>query len=244
MSILKYKDFLLESNKEYLEDYCSNSIYEIPLTPVPFNTIFDHLEKLNDKIGYKKTIESIKKGDAAIVAIRSSLDLRAKFPEQYLDKIFFIPKEAIKKNPSLTPYQATTVPSVGFYKTEVAILDDGEYKFGLGKHTFSKSNKTIDSLVPIGIGNKKIEVKRYSEKDNSIKTFDPPKKDIGTGTNFHYGLAPKGLTTKGGLIPCVGGYSAGCQVIPTLEKWNKFWSEVKSSNQKEFMYSIIEEDKL
>ena len=244
MGILKYHDFILESREEYNKKYCNNPIYNTPLTPVPFNTLFEHLKNLNDKVGYKKTIESINKGEAVIIAIRSKIDLRSKYPEQYVDKIFFVPKGAVDKNPSITPYQATTVPSVAYYDTNVAILDDGEYKFGLGKHTFTKSKKTIDALVPIDMSDKKIEVKRYSEKDNAVQTFDPPKEDIGSGTNFHYGLVPQGATSKGGLIPCVGGYSAGCQVIPTQEQWNKFWGEVKSANQKEFMYSIIEEDKI
>ena len=115
------------------------------------------------------------------------------------------------------------------------------------KHDTAKllSNRPVSSWdIKIKGVNKKIDVKRYSEKDNAVQTFDPPKEDIGSGTNFHYGLVPQGATSKGGLIPCVGGYSAGCQVIPTQEQWNKFWGEVKSANQKEFMYSIIEEDKI
>ena len=94
-----------------------------------------------------------------------------------------------------------------------------------------------------GLSTKEIPVNRFSKKDNDVKTYDPPVKDTGTGTNFHYGLPFKGADLSSG-VPCIGAYSAGCQVIPTEEKWNEFWALVKKSGQQIFWYSIIEEDKI
>jgi len=67
---------------------------------------------------------------------------------------------------------------------------------------------------------------------------------MGTGTNFHYGLPFKELKDLSAGVPCVGAFSAGCQVIPTEKKWNEFWALVKKSEQQIFWYSIIEEDKI
>lgn len=242
MGILKYYQFINESNREkYIKKYCE----ETPLVPpisMNFKDLYGYLRSLGK---YEETIKSIDKGEAVIIGIRRKLEIRKKNPEKYVDIIYFIPKNAKKNNPNITPFQATTVPSVAWYDHDVAILDDGEYKFKIGTHTFSSINKTIPALVPNipGLSTKQINVKRFAKSDDDVTTYDPPKKDIGTGTNFHYGLPPKGV--KGSKdIPCVGGYSAGCQVIPTEEKWNEFWSMVKSSGQNNFWYSIIEEDKI
>jgi hypothetical protein len=242
MMILKYSEFINESNREeYIKNYCKESPV-IPQVPVSFKKIHGDLIKVGK---YKETLKSIDNGDAVIVGIRRKLEARKNGQEKYIDSIYFIPKNAKKENPNITPFQATTVPSVAWFDTDVAILDDSEYKFKIGTHTFGSSNKTIPALVPSidGLSPKEIPVNRFSAKDNVVKTYDPPKKDIGTGTNFHYGLPPKGVDGSSG-IPCVGGYSAGCQVIPTEKKWNEFWNLVKNSKQQIFWYSIIEEDKL
>jgi hypothetical protein len=248
MNILDFNTFVLENRETYIKKFCY-SPKVIPQVAVNFTDLLSYLEDINaasgsNKVDYQKTLQSLKKGEAVIIGIRSSLNARKNSPEQYIDRIFFIPKNAIKNNPDILPFQATTVPSVAWFDTPVAILDDGEYKFTIGTHSF-KSGKTIPALVPNtdGLGPKEIPVKRYSKNDDEVKTFDPPVKDIGTGTNFHYGLTPKGVN-PGSIIPCVGGYSAGCQVIPTEEKWEQFWTQVKNSGQKDFWYAIIEEDKM
>lgn len=234
-TILKYKGFIAESKKEeYIERYCKTGD-EIPTENRTITSLVDDLKKLNSSIGYKNTLASIEKGEAAIISVRNKLEIRKKHPEQYVDHLYFIPKNAVKDNITIDSFPVTTVPSVAWFDSDVAILNDGEYKYKIGTHTFNSLNKTIPALVPDSeLGPKKINVLRFSEKDDDIETFDPPKKDIGTGTNFHYGLEPR----------CVGGYSAGCQVIPTVEKWNQFWDLVKKSGQKSFWYSIIEKDKI
>lgn len=246
-NLKNFKDFIFEAKTEYIKKFCV-SPKVVPQVAISFKDLISYLEELNgkggNKVNYSKTLESIKKGQAAILGIRSSLSVRKNSPEQYIDRIFFIPKDAVKNNPEILPYQATTVPSVAWFDTAVAILDDGEYKFKIGTHSF-KSGQTIPALVPSidGLAPKEIPVKRYSETDDEITTFDPPTKDTGKGTNFHYGLTPKGVN-PGSIIPCVGGYSAGCQVIPTKEKWEEFWTEIKNSGQQDFWYAIIEEDKM
>ena len=242
MTLLKYSEFLNESKKDYIEKYCKETT-EVPQTPMKFKDIYSILKKLGGK--YKQTIESIKKGEAVIVGIRKKIQTRKNNPEKYIDSIYFIPKNSIKQNPTITPFQATTVPSVAWYDTEVAILDDAEYRFKIGTHTFASIKKTIPALVPDtqGLGPKQIKVNRFSKTDNTVNTFDPPKKDIGVGTNFHYGETPKGLKV-GNTIPCVGGFSAGCQVIASEKRWNDFWNLVKTSSQEKFWYSIVEEDKI
>lgn len=243
MKIFKYSEFINESNKKdsYIEKYCKKST-PIPQVAILFEKLRGYLSKLGK---YGETLKSINKGDAVVIAIRRNLEVRKNNPEKYIDSIYFIPKNAKKANPNITPFQATTVPSVAWYDTNVAILDDAEYKFKVGTHTFGSLNKTIPSLVPSinGLSPKQIQVNRFLAKDNTIKTYDPPKKDMGTGTNFHYGLPFKGADLSAG-IPCVGAFSAGCQVIPTEEKWNEFWALVKKSGQEFFWYSIIEEDKI
>ena len=242
MGILKYSEFINESNREeYIKKYCKEST-PIPQVAMPFKKLYDYLIK-GEK--YKETLKSIDKGDAAIIGIRRKLETRKNNKEKYIDSIYFIPKNSKKENPNITPFQATTVPSVAWFDEDVAILDDSEYRFKIGTHTFNSSNKTIPALVPYtsGLSNKQIKVNRFSKNDNEVNTYDPPKKDIGTGVNFHYGLGIKGVKV-GKEIPCVGGYSAGCQVIPTEGKWNEFWSMIKKSGQDIFWYSIIEEDKI
>lgn len=242
MKILKYSEFINESNRdEYIKKYCKE-FPAIPQVAIQFEKLRGYLSKLGK---YKETLKSIDKGDAVIVGIRRKLEARKNGQEKYIDSIYFVPKNAKKENPNITPFQATTVPSVAWYDTNVAILDDAEYKFKVGTHTFGSLNKTIPSLVPSidGLSAKEIPVNRFSAKDKVVKTYDPPKKDIGTGTNFHYGLTPKGVDVSDN-IPCVGGYSAGCQVIPTEKKWNEFWALVKKTGQQIFWYSIIEEDKI
>lgn len=245
MTLLKYSEFLNESKKDYIEKYCKETS-EVPQTPMKFQDIYSLLKKFGNK--YKQTIESIKKGEAAIVGIRKKIQTRKSNPEKYIDSIYFIPKNSINSlvlKTTITPFQATTVPSVAWYDTEVAILDDAEYRFKIGTHTFKSLKKTIPALVPDteGLGPKEINVNRFSKKDDTVNTFDPPKKDIGTSTNFHYGERPKALKV-GNTIPCVGPYSAGCQVIASEKKWNDFWGMVKTSAQEKFWYSIIEEDKI
>ena len=244
MEILKYYEFINESEQKrqaYIEKYCKE-ITPLPQETKTFKEIYNELAKIGK---YKETIKSINAGNAAIVGIRRKLQERKNTPEKYIDSIYFIPKNANKDNPKITSFQATTVPSVAWFDHEVAILDDGEYRFKIGTHTFGSLNKTIPALVPDipGLSPKEIKVNRFSKKDDEVNTYDPPKKDMGTSTNFHYGLMPKGLKQSKN-IPCVGGYSAGCQVIPTEEKWNEFWELVKNSGQKVFWYSIIEEDKI
>jgi len=233
--ILEYKSYIEESKKqEYIDKYCKTGD-EITSESKSFSSLVDALNKLKSSVGYKNTLNSIKKGEAVIISLRNKLEVRKNHPEQYVDHLYFVPKNAIKDNPSLESFPITTVPSVAWYDSDVAILNDGEYKYKIGTHSFSSLNKTIPALVPdTGLGPKEINVLRYSKKDNDVETFDPPKKDIGKGINFHYGLEPR----------CVGGYSAGCQVIPTVEKWNKFWDLIKKSGQKNFWYSIIERDKI
>ena len=242
MGILKYSEFINESNREeYIKKYCKESP-AIPQVSMSFKNIHEYLVKIGK---YKETLKSIDKGESVIVGIRRKLETRKKNPEKYIDSIYFIPKNAKKDNPNITPFQSTTVPSVAWYDKDVAILDDGEYRFKIGTHSFSSLNKTIPALVPYtsGLPPKAIKVNRFSKDDDEVNTYDPPKNDVGSATNFHYGLSPKGVkSTKD--IPCVGGYSAGCQVIPTEEKWNEFWNMVKKSCQNIFWYSIIEEDKI
>lgn len=247
MTLLNYSEFLNESRKEYVEKYCKET-KEVPQVPMSFNSLYAIIKKLagaESKNKYANTIKSIDKGEAVIIGIRKKLATRKNNPEKYIDSIYFVPKNAKKQNPTITPFQATTVPSVAWFDTELAILDDTEYRFKIGTHTFKKLNKTIPALVPDieGLGPKEINVNRFSKSDDTVNTFDPPKKDIGVATNFHYGLTPKGVKA-GNTIPCVGGYSAGCQVIPSEEKWNEFWGLVKNSGQPKFWYSIIEEDKI
>ncbi len=243
IKIINYSEFINERNKRdsYIEKYCKKST-PIPQVAIRFEKLRDYLSKLGK---YKETLKSIDKGDAVVIAIRRNLETRKNNPEKYIDSIYFIPKNAKNKNPNITPFQATTVPSVGWYDTNVAILDDAEYKFKVGTHTFRSLDKTIPSLVPSidGLSAKEIPVNRFSKKDNDVKTYDPPIKNTGTGTNFHYGLPFKGADLSAG-IPCVGAFSAGCQVIPTEEKWNEFWALVIKSGQQIFWYSIIEEDKI
>jgi hypothetical protein len=241
-NILNFNNFIFESNRnDYIKKYCKPA-KPVEQIPMYFKDIYKYLLELKK---YPETLKCIDKGEAVIVSIRRKLETRKDNPEKYIDSIYFIPKNAKKQNSKIVPFQATTVPSVAWYNTEVAILDDIEYRFKIGTHKFDGLGKTIPALVPDtkGLGPKEINVKRFSDKDEEVKTFDPPKKDLGKGTNFHYGLVPKGVkSTK--EIPCVGGWSAGCQVIPTEEKWNEFWELVKSSGQQIFWYSIIEEDKI
>ena len=243
IKIISYSEFINEGKKRdsYIEKYCKKST-PIPQVAIRFEKLRGYLIKLGK---YKETLKSIDEGDAVVIAIRRSLATRKNNPEKYIDSIYFIPKNAKNKNPTITPFQATTVPSVAWYDTNVAILDDAEYKFKVGTHTFRSLKKTIASLVPSidGLSTKEIPVNRFSKKDNDVKTYDPPVKDTGTGTNFHYGLPFKGADLSSG-VPCIGAYSAGCQVIPTEEKWNEFWALVKKSGQQIFWYSIIEEDKI
>lgn len=243
IKIISYYEFINEGKKRdsYIEKYCKKST-PIPQVAIRFEKLRGYLSKLGK---YKETLKSIYEGNAVVIAIRRNLKTRKNNPEKYIDSIYFIPKNAKNKNPNITPFQATTVPSVGWYDTNVAILDDAEYKFKVGTHTFGSLNKTIPSLVPSidGLSAKEIPVNRFSKKDNDVKTYDPPIKNTGTGTNFHYGLPFKGADLSAG-IPCVGAFSAGCQVIPTEEKWNEFWALVKKSGQQIFWYSIIEEDKI
>ena len=242
MRILKYRQFINESKREeYIKKYCKETP-QLPQITISFKNLYDYLIKIGK---YKETVKSIDEGDAAIIGIRRKLETRKNNQEKYIDSIYFIPKNAKKENPDITPFQATTVPSVALFDNDVAILDDSEYRFKIGTHTFNSLNKTIPALVPYttGLSTKQINVNRFSKDDNEVNTYDPPKKDIGTGVNFHYGLPPKGVK-KDKEIPCVGGYSAGCQVIPTEDKWNQFWDMVKKSKQEVFWYSIIEEDKI
>lgn len=244
MELLKYQEFINENEekrKSYIKKYCEE-IAPVPQESKTFKEIYDELDKIGK---YKNTIKSINAGDAAIVGIRRKLQERKKNPEKYIDTIYFIPKNSNQNNPTITSFQATTVPSVAWFDHDVAILDDGEYRFKIGTHTFSSLNKTIPALVPDipGLPPKSINVNRFSKEDDEVNTYDPPKKDIGKSTNFHYGLTPKNVKQSKN-IPCVGGYSAGCQVIPTEEKWKEFWDLIKNSGQKVFWYSIIEEDKI
>ena len=222
IKIISYSEFINEGKKRdsYIEKYCKKST-PIPQVAIRFEKLRGYLSKLGK---YKETLKSIDEGDAVVIAIRRNLKTRKNNPEKYIDSIYFIPKNAKNKNPNITPFQATTVPSVGWCDTNVAILEDAEYKFKVGTHTFGSLNKTIPSLVPSidGLSTKEIPVNRFSKKDNDVKTYDPPSSGV----------------------PCIGAYSAGCQVIPTEEKWNEFWALVKKSGQQIFWYSIIEEDKI
>lgn len=241
MELLSYQEFINEGKREdYIKKYCNPSSLEPP-KPIEFKSLYKILKSLKK---YKETLKAIDRGDAAIVGIRRSLEKRKTNPEKYVDGIYFIPKGAKKTNPNIIPFESTTVPSVAWYNHEVAILDDIEYRFKIGTHSFG-GGKTIPALVPYnpGLGFKEINVRRFSTKDDEVKTYDPEKKDIGTATNFHYGLDPKGKEDEN-KITCVGAYSAGCQVIATEKKWNEFWDMVKRSGQDIFWYSIIEEDKI
>ena len=123
MKILKYSEFVNESNREeYIKNYCKESP-AIPQVPVAFKKIHEDLIKVGK---YKETLKSIDKGDAVIVGIRRKLEARKNGQEKYIDSIYFIPKNAKKENPNITPFQATTVPSVAWFDTDVAILDDSE----------------------------------------------------------------------------------------------------------------------
>jgi len=251
MRLLNYIQFVNESlnekngkdRKEYIDKYCGE-FTPLPQKPMSLETISGYLKKLGK---YPETLKAISNGDAVIVGIRRKLEVRKKNPEKYIDSIYFIPKNS-KEEPKkqITPFQATTVPSVAWYDTKVAILDDGEYRFRKGQHGFSF--QTIPALVPSipGLADKHIKVNRYDIKDDEVKTYDPPKKDDGTATNFHFGLmiTPTGMDRSKKNISCVGPFSAGCQVIPTEEKWNEFWKMIVNSKQQFFWYSIIEEDKI
>ena len=183
-----------------------------------------------------------------IVGIRNSLNVKNRFSNRFTDLIVLMSPEKSKK---VKVYRATTTPGIGFAYMPfrnwwmasaledtinpdgLAIMQNGVYDYKLGSH-----RGKYTALVPAS----KITVGRIEPildaKDLKFQTFQPSKKENGSGINIHKALP--------GDTPSIDSWSAGCQVFKNGKDFDDFISTIQkeASDQNILKYALINSSSL
>lgn len=157
-----------------------------------------------------------------IIGVRSN----TRVPDAFNDLIFVV------WGNSLYQFTCTTVPGVhwlqkAFMNAKGAfVLKCGQYidAFGFGKH-----HGIYECLIQV--------IPLPGFRDNDGDNIAEEQGEIETG---YFGIHIHHASDKITSI-IVGAWSAGCQVLNSITKWNEFLGLCKKSNAQKFTYTLLKE---
>lgn len=153
-----------------------------------------------------------------IVGVRSNADK----PNEFDDMIYLLTVDGFFS------FKGTTNPGTDWLLNFMngkgtAVLKPGQYAYKLGIH------KGYEALVQAS----PVVVYRDSDKDTRSEETAVTEKGF-FGINIH-------RASKYKILQKIGLYSAGCAVVQDPKDFDTLIAELKKSNKKEFLYSLIKE---
>jgi hypothetical protein len=204
---------------------------------------WDGLKSILDEAGYSKKLDF---DQYNLIGLRNSISTKKKYPNRFTDALFLMSPKSSKK---VEFFPATTVPGPFFLVTPfrnwyvasgvkntinpegTSIIQPGIYDYKIGKH-----RGQYEALVQRG----PVKVQRYQPVDDPKKanfsTYSPGKEsNVSSSINIHRG-------NRTGTTETVDSHSAGCIVTKNSQDLRKIISSMKSNNQNQIKFSLVEVD--
>lgn len=242
-SFLDDKNPVIKASSPYTG--CGGEPYKINKTGLSVKTLkilLNYVQSLDDskKYGadYTRTIDDLEQKRSVLIAFRNKIEVKKQNQDKFTDALYLIPQNA-KDTDLITPYQITTTPSLAYYGKKplnpqgTGIKMPGDTLFNIQSHTLGHGTYVM------GVEGEPINVGRYDVGIDKYDTYHPVTsfKKQNCGMEIH-------RSSTSAISPCIGPWSAGCQVFCDINEFNDFINKAlaQTNNSKRFYYAIIELD--
>lgn len=242
-SLIDVKDPVIKAAGPYVA--CGGDPYKINKTGISvktFKILLNYVQNLDSskKYGadYTRTIDDLEQKRSVLIAFRNKIDVKKQNQDKFTDALYLIPQNA-KDTDLITPWQITTAPSLAYYGNKplnpqgTGIKLPGDTLYYIQSHTLGHGTYVMGvEGEPIRAGRYDIGVTKY-DTYHPVKSFEKQN----CGMEIH-----RSSTTS--ISPCIGPWSAGCQVFCDINEFNDFITKAQAQtiNSKRFFYAIIELD--
>jgi hypothetical protein len=226
---------------------CGTEAYQLNkkgITVKRFKEIIEGIQNLDDSkkynADYTRTLGDLEEKRSVIIGLRNRIEIKKQAGNQdkFTDALYLIPQDA-KDEDVIIPYQITTTPSLSYYGEKpmnpqgTGIKLPGDTLYNLRDHELPHGKyKMMVEGEPINVG-------RYEVGTKKIETYHPVKtlKGQNCGMEIH-------RSSTGAPSPCVGPWSAGCQVFSDIKEYNDFIQKAsnQTKNSNRFFYALVELD--
>ena len=221
---------------------CGGPAFQLSRTEFPVKFFKNVLKYLQDEKGidHSRALKELDEGRSLVIGIRNKIDIKSK-PEnndKFTDTLYLIEQKSTDET-MVKPYQITTSPSLAYYGKKplnpqgTGIKLPGDTLYNLGMHKMGHGTYVLMAEAePIEVGRYDIGVTKY-ETYHPVDKFQKQY----CGMQIH-------RSSTGAVSPCIGPWSAGCQVFCDINEFNDFIARAQkqSSNSKRFIYALIELD--
>jgi hypothetical protein len=221
---------------------CGGSAFQLTRTEFPvkfFKNVLEYLQT-SKGIDHSRALKELEEGRSLVVGIRNKIDIKSK-PEnndKFTDTLYLIEQKSTGET-LVKPYQITTSPSLAYYGKKplnpqgIGIKLPGDTLYVLENHKMGHGTYVLMAEAePIEVGRYPIGTVKYE----TYKPVDKFKKQY-CGMQIH-------RSSTGAPSPCIGPWSAGCQVFSDIKEFDDFIARAKkqTANSNKFIYALIELD--
>jgi hypothetical protein len=224
---------------------CGGEAYKINKTGLSVKTLtvlLNYVQNLDTskKYGadYTRTLDDLEQKRSVLIAFRNKLEVKKQNQDKFTDALYLIPQNALPTD-IITPWQITTSPSLAYYGDKplnpqgTGIKMPGDTLYNIQSHTLGHGTYVM------GVEGEPVDVGRYDIGIKTYETYHPVSsfKKQNCGMEIH-------RSSTSSVSPCIGPWSAGCQVFCDINEFNDFINkaQAQTTNSKRFYYAIIELD--
>jgi len=221
---------------------CGGSAFQLERKEFSVRFFKNLLRYLNEEKGidHSRAIKELDEGRSLVVGMRNKISVKSisENNDKFTDALYLIESKA-KDDDMVKPYQITTSPSLAYYGKKplnpqgIGIKLPGDTLYNLGSHKMGHGTYVLMAEA------EPIEVGRYPIGTVKYETYTPVDKfqKQYCGMQIH-------RSSTGSPSPCIGPWSAGCQVFSDIKEFNEFIERAtkQTVNSNRFIYALVEVD--